>query len=78
MYRYHTGEEVQVGDNVFYSGFGNGYVSYVLLPQSEEAIAWGLPDGAVIGGFGGTDVSISFASTEDEEDLEFISRGTMA
>lgn len=78
MYKYHTGEDVQVGDKIFYPGFGNGYVSYVLLPQTEEAIAWGLPEGAVIGGFGGAEVSISFSTTEDEEDLEFLSRGTGA
>lgn len=77
MYRYHTGEDVLLGDNIFYPTLGKGYVSYILLPKTEEAISWGFPDGAVIGGFGGNDVSISFANTEDEEDLELLSRKTV-
>ena len=75
MYRYHTGEDVRLGDNISYPGLGTGYVSYILVPKTKEAISWGIPDGAVIGGFGGSDMSISFAHPEDEEDLEFLSRG---
>lgn len=78
MYRYHTGEMVQLGDVISYPGFGKGHVSRVLCPKTEEAIAWGLPDGAVIGGFGGSEASISFDNPEEEEDLEFLSRGTLS
>ncbi len=74
VYRYFTGEEVQLGDNTFYPAFGEGYVSYIFQPHSKEAIAWGLPDGAVMGGFEGFDVSISFSDTVEEEDLVFLSR----
>lgn len=78
MYRYHTGEDVLLGDNIFYPGLGKGYVSYILPPKTQEAISWGIPDGAVIGGFGDSDMSISFAHPEEEEDLELLCRGTSA
>lgn len=76
MFYYQTGEEVREGDRIRYAEpFGEGFVSHVLLPHSEEAIHWGLPNGAVMLGFGLDEVVMALSSTSDEEDLEFISRG---
>ncbi len=76
MFYYQTGEEIREGDRIRYAEpFGEGFVSHVLLPHSDEAIRWGLPKGAVMLGFGFDEVVMALSTTSDEEDLEFISRG---
>ena len=73
-YKYQTGEDVRLGDEIYYPVLGHGRITYMLHPNTSEAISWGLPDGAVLGGFGGADVSISFPDPSDDEDLVLISR----
>ena len=76
MYHYQTGEEIKEGDRIRYPApFGDGVIAYVLLPQSSEACAWGIPNGAVMLRFGSDDVSIALDEPENEEDLEFLGRG---
>ena len=73
MYHYQTGEEIKEGDRIRYPApFGDGVIAYVLLPQSSEACAWGIPNGAVMLRFGSDDVSIALDDPENEEDLEFL------
>ncbi len=75
MYHYQTGEEICVGDRIYYSEvFGEGYVSRILIPYSKDAQDWGLQNGAVMLGFGENDTVVALDKPEEEEDLEFISR----
>ena len=75
MYKYHTGEQVKVGDLISYpEPFGSGKVSLILLPQSLEACEWGLPAGAVMLGFGQHEYAIAIDHPEQDEDLVFLER----
>ncbi len=74
MFYYQTGEEVKLGDRISYANFGEGFISYIFPPHSQEAIRWGLPDGAVMLGFGTEKVVVALDNPSDEEDLEFLSR----
>lgn len=83
MFKYYNGEQVKLYDVVSYPGFerdGVGHVVGILEPGSEEAKDWDLPEGSVLIAFGPDnvtihDVGLSLSTTEDEEDLELISRG---
>jgi len=75
MYKYHTGEEVKVGDRVSYpKPFCDGRVSLILLPQSREAQEWGLSAGAVMLSFGHYENSMAIEHPEQDEDLIFLAR----
>ncbi len=75
MYHYQTVEEICVDDRIYYSeAFGEGYVSRILIPYSKDARNCGLPNGAVMLGFGENDTVVTLDKPEEEEDLEFISR----
>lgn len=76
-YKYMSGIEVKEGDVVAVQhGHGlvdEGIVLHVLLPNSPEAEAWGVPEGGVMiegGGFG-----LFFCkSLADDEDIDFVRR----
>ncbi len=72
MYHYQTGEEIKEGDRIRYPApFGDGVIAYVLLPQSSEACAWGIPNGVVMLRFGSDDVSIALAILKMKKTLSF-------
>ncbi len=75
MFKYHTGEEVEVGDRIYYpSPFCYGTVSLILEPQSIEACEWGLPRGAILLSFGSNENSMAIDKPEQDEDLVFVER----
>ncbi len=75
MYKYHTGEEIEIGDWIFYpKPFYNGCVSFILTPKSPEACEWGLPTGAVMLSFGQHENVVAINHPEQDEDLVFLGR----
>lgn len=75
-YYYYSGEEIRVGDVVLYPEIGKGVVEQILMPHSREALRWNLPEGGVFFRFDRESALSFFGETNDEEDLEFICRGT--
>jgi len=77
-YKYMSGLEVKEGDVVaVHHGHGlvdEGVVLHVLLPNSPEAEAWGVPEGGVMIEGGGLGLFIT-RHLEDDEDIDFVRRG---
>ena len=75
-YKYLSGIEVMEGDVVaVHHGREpvEGVVLHVLVPNSPEAEAWGVPEGGVM--FGGGGIGPFFCeSLEDDEDIVFVRR----
>ncbi|MBK9263622.1 MAG: hypothetical protein IPM54_27925 [Polyangiaceae bacterium] len=76
-YKYMSGIEVMEGDAVMVHHHrepAEGVVLHVLLPNSPEAEAWGVPEGGVMIEGGGLGL---FAThyLEDDEDIVFVRRG---
>ena len=75
-YKYMNGIEVMEGDVVavnFGGQPGEGVVLHVLLPNSPEAEAWGVPEGGVMIEGGGLGLFLT-AHLEDDEDIDFVRR----
>ncbi len=74
--KYMSGIEVMEGDVVaVHHGRGvvdEGVVLHVLLPNSPEAEAWGVPEGGVMIEGGG--LGLFLTATEDAEDIVFVRR----
>lgn len=75
-YHYYSGEEIHMGDVVLYPGVGRGKVEKIIIPHSREALLWNQPRGGVFFHFERGNTYFLFDETNDEEDLEFICRGT--
>lgn len=75
-YCYYSGEEIRVGDIVLYPEVGKGVVERIFMPHPREALLWKQPKGGVFFHFKHDNTYFLFDETSDEEDLEFICRGT--
>ena len=74
-YKYMSGIEVMEGDVVAVHHDrepAEGVVLHVLLPNSPEAEAWGVPEGGVMIEGGG--LGLFLTATEDAEDIVFVRR----
>ena len=75
-YKYMSGIEVMEGDVVALHHNGEsieGVVLHVLLPNSPEAEAWGVPEGGVMIEGCGLGLFLTHY-LEDDEDLHFVRR----
>lgn len=80
MFKYRTGEEVQLGDIVFTGNQKRGVVKLVIYPGTPETQYWACPDGGILieEDWDGTQNLMAYPvdAREEWEDLDFVSRGT--
>ena len=76
--RYRDGTEVLEGDVVVVNNGKSrdrGVVKKVILPATDDASDWSLPEGGVLIEGGGLGL-FTTASLEQDEDIDFVSRAT--
>ena len=69
--QYWTGESVELGDRLFYPGFGYGDIVETPEPGSCSACAWSIPEGGIVIRF---DSGTILTTSEMDEDFELISK----
>lgn len=80
MFRYDTGEGIQVGDVVTTGNTDRARVKLILYPQTQEAIDWSCPVGGILveeEWNGKSGLIVPHGLKGEWEDITFLRRGTV-